>query len=159
MAWLWARGVRWHRAGILVGLGYSFLYAASLDVLLLNDSRYEVERWLSARVQPDEIDGFAGPEYYLPRLDDVAARRVRPTETVLERARPDYLVVNPDYAARFSPGTREGELFSNLAAGRSGYGLVLSYQSQPAPMLLDFDGVLGNMAKVNPLIEVYERAE
>ncbi len=158
LAWLWARGVRWHRAGILVGLGYSFLYAASLDVLLLNDSRYEVERWLSARVQADEIVGFAGPEYYLPRFDDFAARRVRPTETVLERARPHYLVVNAEYAARFEPGTREHELFSNLAGGRSGYGLALSYQSQPAPMLLDFDGVLGNMAKVNPLIDVYERA-
>jgi len=159
LASLWGRGVRWHRAGILVALGYSFLYAASVDVLLLNDSRYEVERWLSARVQPDDIVGFVGPEYYLPRLDDVPARRVRPTETALERARPDYLVVNPEYAARFEPGTREGELFSSLATGRSGYGLALRYQSQPAPMLLDFDGVLGNMAKVNPLIEVYERAD
>ena len=158
LAWLWARGVRWHRAGILVGLGYSFFYAASVDVLLLNDARYEVERWLSARVQSDQIVGFVGPEYYLPRLDEVSARRVRPTETVLVRARPDYLVVNPEYAARFEPGTREGELFSSLAGGRSGYGLALSYQSQPAPMLLDFDGVLGNMAKLNPLIEVYERA-
>ena len=86
-------------------------------------------------------------------------RRIRPIESVLERARPDYLVVNPDYATRFGPGTREGELFSKLAAGRAGYGLALSYQSQPAPTLLDFDGVLGNMAKVNPLIEVYEKAD
>ncbi len=157
LAWLWARGVLWHRTGILVALGVSFLYAASVNVLLLNDSRYHVERWLSARVRSDQIVGFIGPEYYLPRLDDVPARRIRPTESVLERARPDYLVVNPEYAARFEPGTREEELFSNLSAGRSGYGLALSYQSQPAPMLLDFDGVLGNMAKVNPLIEVYER--
>ena len=158
LAWLWVRGVRWHQTGILVALGVSFLYAASVDVLLLNDSRYQVERWLSARVRSDQIVGFIGPEYYLPRLDDVPARRVRPTASVLERARPDYLVVNPAYAARFEPGTREGELFSSLAAGRTGYGLALSYQSQPAPMLLDFDGVLGNMAKVNPLIKVYERA-
>ena len=160
LAWLWERGGRWYRAGILIGLGYSFLYAAAVNVALLNDSRYEVERWLSARVRSDsgEIVGFVGPEYYLPRLDGVPARRIRPTESVLERARPDYLVVNPDYAARFGPGTREGALFSKLAAGRAGYGLALSYQSQPAP-LLDFDGVAGNMAKLNPLIEVYEKAD
>ena len=159
LAWLWQRGVRWHRAGTVVALGYSFLYAASVNVLLINDSRYEVERWLSARVRSGEIVGFVGPEYYLPRLDGVSAQRIRPTESVLERARPDYLVVNADYAARFGPGTREGELFSKLAAGRAGYGLAISYQSQPALTLLDFDGVLGNMAKVNPLIEVYEKAD
>ena len=159
LAWIWKRGARWHRAGTLVALGYSFLYAASVNVLLLSDSRYEVEQWLQERVGDDEIVAFVGPEYYLPRLDGVSARRMRPTLSVLERSRPDYVVVNPDYASRFPPGTREEELFSGLAAGRAGYGLALSYQSQPRPMLLRFDGVLGNMAKVNPVIEVYERAE
>lgn len=158
LAWLWERGARWHRSGVVVALGYSLLYAASVDVLLLNDSRYHVEEWLITRVEPGDVVGFVGPEYYLPRLDRLPAQRIRPTETVLERAKPAYLVVNPEYAERFGPGTREGELFSNLSAGRSGYGLALSYQSRPSPMLLDFDGVLGNMAKANPVIDVYERA-
>jgi 4-amino-4-deoxy-L-arabinose transferase-like glycosyltransferase len=159
LARVWSRGVRWHRLGIVVALGYSFVYAASIDVLLLHDSRYEIERWLRTRVSEGDTVGFIGPEYYLPRLDGLPARRLRPTESVLERARPDYLVVNPEYSSRFAPGTREGALFASLAAGRAGYGLALSYRSQPEPMLLRFDGVLGNMAKANPLIEVYERAE
>ena len=48
---------------------------------------------------------------------------------------------------------------AKLAAGRAGYGLALQHQSQPKAMLLDFENILGNMAKVNPMIEVYERAE
>lgn len=159
LAWLWERRVRWYRAGVVAALVYSFAYAASVNVLLLNDSRYEVEHWLAEHAGPNEIVGFVGPEYYLPRLEGISSRRVRPTTSVLDRARPDYLVVNPEYASRFAPGTREGEFFAGLTSGRSGYGLALSYQAQPRWVLLDFDGVLGNLAKVNPRIEVYERAD
>lgn len=159
LAWLWELRNRWYRVGVVVALGYSFLYAASIDSLLLQDSRYEVERWLRSHTGADEIVGFVGPEYYLPRLDGLPAKRLRATQSVLDRSRPDYVVVNPEYASRFEPGTREEELFSNLAAGRAGYALALSYQSQPRWVLLSFDGVLGNIAKVNPRIEVYERAD
>jgi 4-amino-4-deoxy-L-arabinose transferase-like glycosyltransferase len=159
LARLWEHRLRWYRAGIVVALGYSFGYAASIDVLLLQDSRYEVERWLKAHAGADDIVGFVGPEYYLPRLDGLPARRIRATQSVLDRSRPDYLVVNPDYASRFGSDTREGELFTSLAAGRAGYGLALSYRSRPKWVLVSFDGVLGNIAKVNPLIEVYERAQ
>lgn len=159
LRWLWERGSGWYRAGVVVALVYSFAYAASIDVLLLNDSRYAVEQWLKEHADADEVVGFVGPEYYLPRLDGIPSRRVRPTASVLHRARPDYLVVNPDYASRFASGTREGELFESLASGRSGYGLVLSHQTETRWVLVNFDGVLGNLAKVNPRIEVYERAE
>ena len=159
LANVWSRGKVRYRAGIVAVLAYSFLYAASIDVLLLNDSRYTVEQWLEKRMKPGEVVGFMGPEYYLPRFDGLAAKRLRPTESVLERSRPDYLVINPEYAARFAPDTREGALFTKLSAGRAGYGLALQHQSLPKGTFLDFENILGNMAKVNPVIEVYERAE
>ncbi len=159
LATLWSLSKGWYRAGIVAVLAYSFLYAASVNILLLNDSRYTVEHWLEEHMKPGEVVGFMGPEYYLPRFDGLNAKRLRPTESVLERSRPDYLVINPEYAARFAPGTREGKLFTKLSAGRAGYGLALQHQSQPRAMLLDFENILGNIAKANPVIEVYERAE
>jgi len=153
---LWGSPKLWYRAGTVVGLAYSFFYAASVDVLLLNDSRYDVERWLARHVEPGEVVGFMGPEYYLPRLEGLEARRLRPTASVLERARPDYLVVNPEYFARFDPGSREGALASRLSSGRTGYALALRHQAHPRGMLLSFDGILANLAKINPVIEVYE---
>jgi len=158
LAALWTGRHRWYRAGVAAVLLYSSLYAASVDVLLLDDSRYTVEQWLSER-ESDAVIGFIGPEYYLPRLDAFPARRLRPTSSVIERSRPSYLVINPEYAARFPPESREGEFFGSLAAGRAGYGLAFRHQSAPSPMLLDFDGILGNMAKINPVIEVYQRAD
>jgi 4-amino-4-deoxy-L-arabinose transferase-like glycosyltransferase len=136
---------------------YSLARAVSLNALLLRDSRYDAERWLKVNVGPGEVVGYVGPEYYLPRLHELSAKRLRPTESVLEREKPDFLVLNPDFAERFEPGSREGELFSNLETGRTSYGLVYRQESKPV-FLLDFEGILDNMSKISPSIEVYQRA-
>ncbi|MGH9336946.1 MAG: ArnT family glycosyltransferase, partial [Vicinamibacteria bacterium] len=117
-AFLWSRGA-WARGAVVVALLYSFGRAASLDALLLQDSRYHAERWLFQHATGGEVVGYMGPEYYLPRLHPFRSRRLRPTETVLERERPAFLVVNREYASRFEPGSREHELFSRLFAGRT----------------------------------------
>jgi 4-amino-4-deoxy-L-arabinose transferase-like glycosyltransferase len=158
---LWARG--W--AGRLLAaaaLAYSLGRAVSMDLLLLSDTRYAAERWLEKNVSKGAVVGYMGPEYYLPRLHRLSAKRLRPTETVLAREKPDYLVLNPEYAARFPPGTREHDLFARLAAGRTRYGLVLSLaarEGSPSWSLLDFDGIFANNGKVSPPIEIYALAD
>ena len=103
-----------------------------------------------------------GPEYYLPRLHEFSSKRLRPTETVLERESPDFLVVNPEYGLRFQPGTREHDLFARLTAGRTRYALVFSLgprETNPSWSLLDFEGILANMSKISPPVAIYERAD
>jgi len=158
---LWNRGV-WTRAIVGAALLYSFGRAVSVDALLLEDTRYHAERWLRENVSSSEVVGYMGPEYYLPRLHELSSKRLRPTETVLEREGPDFLVVNPEYGSRFEPGTREQELFSRLTAGRTRYGLVFSLkprETNPPWSLLDFEGILANMSKISPPVEIYQRAE
>ncbi len=158
---LWSRGV-WARTLVGIALVYSLGRALSVDALLLEDTRYDAERWLRENVSPGEVVGFMGPEYYLPRLHEFSTKRLRPTETVLERESPDCLDVNPDYASRFEPGTRERELFSRLAAGRTRYGLVFSLAPREGNVwwsLVDFDGILANMSKISPPIEIYALAD
>jgi 4-amino-4-deoxy-L-arabinose transferase-like glycosyltransferase len=157
-AGLWRRGI-----GLRLVTALAFLYAlaraVSVDLLLLDDSRYHVEAWLRENVSEGEVVGYMGPEYYLPRLHALEAKRLRPTETVLERDAPDFLVLNPDFFTRFEPGTREGELFSKLNAGRTSYALVYRRPPNPGSFLLDFEGILANMGKISPPIDVYERAD
>ena len=136
------KAYRFKRALVAAVFLYSFLRAASVNLWMLNDSRYYVERWLAENVEAGAVVGYMGPEYYLPRLFDYNKRRLRPTDTVLARQSPDYLVLNPDYFSRFEPGTRAEQLFSDLRAGRTGYGLALRHQSKTKWMLLDFEGVL-----------------
>jgi 4-amino-4-deoxy-L-arabinose transferase-like glycosyltransferase len=156
LARLWPRAAAF-RALAAFALLYSLARAVSVNALLLRDSRYDAERWLEANAKPGEVVGYVAPEYYLPRLHELSAKRLRPTATVLERERPDFLVLNPDFAERFEPGSREDELFSNLERGRTSYALVYRQKSKASP-LLDFEGILDNMSKISPSIEVYQRA-
>jgi len=154
---LWSRGLS-YRTLVVSALLYSLGRAVSVDALLLHDTRYAAERWLRENVPSGKVVGYMGPEYYLPRLHEFSTRRLRPTMTVLEREDPDFLVVNPEYGSRFDTGTREYELSSRLAAGRTDYGLVFSLavrEGNPRWSLLDFDGVLANMSKVSPPLEIY----
>lgn len=158
---LWCGGF-FGRALVATALAYSLGRAISTDALLLTDTRYAAERWLSENVSAGEIVGYLGPEYYLPRLHELEAKRLRPTLTVLEREKPDFLVVNPEYGARFEPGSHEHELFSKLSSGRTAYGLAFSLaarEGNPRWSLLDFDGLLANMAKIAPPIEIYSLAD
>jgi hypothetical protein len=144
---------------VAVVFSYSVLYAASVDILMLNDSRYTVEEWLADNVKAAAAVGYMGPEYYLPRLHPYETSRLRPTESVLHRSRPDYLVINTDFFQRFVPGEREWELFHRLQGGRTGYALVYRYRWPPKGVLINLDGILSNLEKINPPIEVYQRVE
>ena len=155
LACIWDKRGKLNRAFVTLVLTYSVLRAVSVDVLLLKDSRYAIEQWLLQNA--NGTIGFVGPEYYLPRLDRLNSRRLRPTITTLDRNKPDFLVINPQYLSRFSLGTRENDFLTLLRSGYTDYALVMRHQSQPSLMFLDFDQIQGNMAKVNPLIEVYQR--
>ncbi|HSF20073.1 MAG TPA: glycosyltransferase family 39 protein [Vicinamibacteria bacterium] len=155
---VWRRSTR-YRIGAAAVFAFALARAASVDALLLQDSRYSAEAWLRQQVKPDDVVGYVGPEYYLPRLHPFRAKRLRPTLSVLSRSSPDYLVVNADFAERFDTGSRERELFEDLSAGRAGYALVFEHQTEPRWVLLDFDGILANLGKLNPLIRVYQRAD
>ena len=42
------------------------LYAATVDLVMLRDSRYTVEQWLRGHVRPGDVVGFVFPEQYYP---------------------------------------------------------------------------------------------
>ena len=50
---------------------YTLLYAGTVDVLMMRDSRYDVERWMARARRPRAtLVGVSGLHEYLPRLDD-----------------------------------------------------------------------------------------
>jgi hypothetical protein len=144
---------------------HSLLYAASVDCLLTHDSRYAVERWLARNVPPGALVAVVGPLEYLPRLDGLRWRRLGPSVARLVQVRPDYVLVNADYAARADPDTGERELYDALFAGRFGYRLALRERTPPGWSLIDTaalgregpDRIFSNLDKVDPEICVFLR--
>ncbi len=155
-------------AGVVVAaFAYAFLYAATVDVMMLNDSRYAVERWLRAHASSQDQIGVVFPVTVLPRLGDFNSVDIS-TPDNLVRWRPAYFVLNADYAAAVEPDTPLGRFVQQLQREDAGYRLALRYRSpSPWPWLPsphpDLAGprldapVLSVLRFINPTMEVYAR--
>jgi PA14 domain/Dolichyl-phosphate-mannose-protein mannosyltransferase len=156
------------RAGLVAGVfAYTLLYAATVDVLMMRDSRYTVERWLHVHVHGDDLVGAAFPAVVRPRLDDFDWVELR-TADDLKRWSPGYFVLNADYARAVPADTPTGRMVAGLQSQTLGYRLAFRYRS-PAPWRWlpsphrDLVGprlempVASILRDVNPTIEVYQR--
>lgn len=102
----------------LAGLAATALWrCAGLDAAMLNDPRYDAERWMAAHVQPGDAVEAYGRNAFLPRLpqaahltriDTIALKRRNPlpgvTESIapfaqIEERKPRFLIV-PDFWAQ-----------------------------------------------------------
>jgi hypothetical protein len=166
--WLFSRSFHTLRvAGAGALLAYSFLYAATVDVLMLNDSRYTVERWLQSHAQPGIPIAVSSFPTYMPRLQRYEAKDVY-DPAVLDQMKPAYFIVNADYTLTEPATSGLGRILSSLRDGTRPYKLVMRYRSPcPWPWLPgghpDLIGprrdpfIVSFLRNINPLIEVYER--
>jgi hypothetical protein len=109
----------------------TLLYAVTVDVVMLRDSRYTVEQWLTAHVKPTESLGWVFPEQYYPRIRRF--NRVELTSVpALRQEAPDYFVLNEDYGRAEPVDSEIGRMIAGLQNGQLGYTAVLRFR-QPAP--------------------------
>jgi hypothetical protein len=146
----------------------SALYAATVDVVMLRDSRYTVEQWLADHVTPSDVVGYVFPQQYYPRIE-----RFNNTEITsilqLQHDQPSYYILNADYARAEPTGTEIGQLVAGLQNGQLGYSLVFQYRRPPpwpwlpgAPRDLVGDRnerpVTSVLRQINPWYEVFRKS-
>lgn len=149
-------GLRVSFVGVL--FAYTFSYCLSVDLLMVNDSRYFAEEWIKENIDPDSPVGIVGPRRYLPRMPGLQVTRMQVTEEDFDRKRPDYFIMTDRF--------RRGELIRRAPDStylttedlmRLGYRLALQYQYQPRWKLLSYEGIDTNLNKINPVIEIFKR--
>ena len=161
------RGRTWRIAGASAVFTYSILYAATVDLVMIRDSRYSVERWLAAHVGRHDLVGWVFPLQYYPRLEAFENSEVTSLEQ-LQLDRPIYYVLNADYARAEPPDTSIGRLIAGLQGGNVGYDLVFRFrQPSPWPWLpgahRDLVGphtetvITSSLRHINPSYEVFKR--
>lgn len=165
--WTAAEGTsrRWKLALVTVALLYAASRGIALDVLMLRDARYDVERRLREIVLPHQHVAATGSSLYLPRPGMWPTRRMEADLEALHRTRPDFLVRNAAYARRFPPGSPAGRFHDALESGRAGYRLGGRYRTAIpfSPLALEGrfrevrEDEFSNLTKVNPAIEIYVR--
>jgi fibro-slime domain-containing protein len=157
----------WRLALVGAALGYTFLYAAAVDVLMIRDSRYTVERWLRDHVGHNHLVGTMFPLYVLPRLGDFQWMDIGTIDELRVEAPADF-ILNADYARAVPADKPLGQLIAGLQHETLGYRLVFRYRSPapwpwlPAPHA-DLVGprletrVYSILRDINPTIEIYGR--
>jgi hypothetical protein len=158
-------GRSWRRVGVAVVLLYSLFHGALVDVMVVNDSRYYVERWLR---QPEHLTGavgMAGFDIYLPRFDGVRSFELdRSWPQVLELT-PRFIVINQQFSCRATAGSQEAAFYTSLRDPAGGYRQAVAYRYAPpwppvaSARLWQDECPPGNtnLVAVNPEIQVYER--
>lgn len=166
--WLSSGGGRpWRAAAAGSMFAVSLLYAATVDLVMLRDSRYAVEQWLAPRVGPGDMVGFVFPLQYYPRLERFNSAEITSIGG-LQDARPAYYVLNADYARAEPPGSEIGRLIAGLQNGQLGYRLVFR-DRRPAPPVWQTFGprdlvgdrnerpITSVLRHINPWYEVFKR--
>ncbi len=148
----------------IIGL-YSAGYAFSIDRLMVNDSRYYVERWIKQHLSPQASFILADQPLFLPRDWEwnceqcVYTSRMISIEGV-KQENPEYLIINTDLQLKMNR-----QFYDELHQESSPYTQILDYRSSPQYLLIDRTDlykngervITSNLDKVNPEIEIFQR--
>ena len=150
-------------AGVLI---YAVARPLALDVMMLNDPRYEAERWLREHVAPTQRVMAIGHDALLPRASMAPWRPARLNPELLGVTRPKFLVVNVGFAMRAEEGSAARQTFALLEAGATDYQRAARFRGRVIPPLSwerrfrqIEDDAFTNLTKVNPTIDVYVRRD
>jgi len=148
------------QAAVILIFLYSFFYASSIDVAMLRDSRYATERWIKANIQPNALIGVACYVQYSPRLRGFLWKEIpRSLAEFNSSPKPDYLIVNREYAQRFKEGTKPFLFFSDFYRQKERYQLVFDYKTPLPWLLLNDHFIMTQINVINPEIQVYKKVK
>jgi hypothetical protein len=157
----------WRAAAAGAVFACTMLYAGMVDVIMLRDSRFTVERWLAAHVGAGDTIGYVFPLQYYPRIERYNTAVLR-TIGELQEVGPAYYVLNADYARAEPSDSETGKLIAGLHNGNLDYGLVFRYREPVlwrwlpgAPRDLVGDRterpITSVLRQINPWYEVFKK--
>ena len=141
--------------------------AASVDYLMIRDSRYAAEVWLNSTVPAGASVATLVPNEYLPHLERFRRVTVRPGITETLAAPPDFIVLNLEQMARDFDDLVRREWFEWLEGGRGLYRRLFQAKTPAGwwPLGWDrrftdaLDDPFTNLDKINPTIAIYGRQD
>jgi hypothetical protein len=137
----------------------SALYSLSVDILMVADSRYGVERWMAQNIPAEAVVGLAGPGEYAPRQNSFHWVSIPLSLPEFEKGpKPDYVVFATAYSEAFPEGTPERAFFAGFASGGDRFKLVLRSKTALPWLFVRYRNTGTNVDAINPEIQVYKRS-
>lgn len=152
---------RWRKAACVAGGAFVVWWGASIDVMMILDSRYATTRWIATHRMHGRV-GLVGFPPYLPYIPGGVRLMGGPNEFEGEH-RPTYVVVNAELLRRGSLPPVERAWQRWLDGGQSGYVVAARFKTLPRLSLLSYTDVFRNgvedpetnLDKVGPEMVVY----
>ncbi len=145
-------------AVLVVLFAYTFLYAFSVDILMVKDSRYHIEKWMKANIPKEAMVGVAGLIEYVPRMESFRWTALKPSLEAFEKIkRPDYLLFNVDYGRSFAEKTPGHLFFLQFYRHNPDYKLAFQYKTPLPWLLLKSRGIMTNINTINPEIRIFQK--
>jgi hypothetical protein len=137
---------------------YSFCYSLSVDILMIADSRYSIERWMKNNIPPEATIGLAGPAEDNPRLKGFQWSYLPLSLPAFQKnQRPDFVIFASEYGRSFPKDSPENQFFSKFSTAGEKYELVLRYKTELPWLVIKYSNFLTNMDDVNPEIQIHGR--
>lgn len=161
-----------------VVLVYSGLRAASVDALMLADSKYEARRWMEANLPPSAKLAAIGLPHYLPDTSGYQSTRLwSPSVERIREIAPDHIVVSSGSGfaseniesrefllrefgfAIESPSARRDtrQFFRSLLSGELGFSERFVHRGTPWLNILRPNGAVTALDRINPEVRIYSR--
>ena len=145
--------------------GYMFAHAFSVDLIMVNDSRYIAETKMDSMIPSTSKVLGIGLNKYLPRTeyrkfemytsgsDELSPKEIKKIDSGYY----DYIVTTSafDVIQRFNESSETYKVVKKLIDGNTNYNLLFQEHFQAKWNLLDLKGVSSNINKINPAIAVY----
>ena len=147
---------------ILAIFTYSLVYTASVDMMMIADSRYKALEWLETNLNQEDLVSGVGRTNYLPPLNSFKTNHLgrKPSVELVSEIEPTYIVASSIFGEEIFQEETEGHVFfTALHGGGLGYKLVFQYQGRPLYSLLNRQGVFTNLDKINPEIQIFHKEQ
>ena len=144
---------------------YMFAHAFSVDLIMVNDSRYIAETKMDSMIPASAKVLGIGINKYLPRTenrkfelltsggDELSAQEIKKINSGYY----DYIVTTSAFnvSQRFDESSGTYQVVKKIIDGNADYPLLFKQQFQPKFHFLELEGVSSNINKINPEITVY----
>ncbi len=138
---------------------YSALYAFSLDLLMLKDSRYAAEEWIKKNIPADASVGLAVLPVYGPRTPGFHVLKIYNPFVDLTRlpSQPEYLILTAEWSRRFLPPAEMKSRLRQDYLEKAGYKIVFRYRTPLSWLPLSNRKVIEQINTINPEVLILKK--
>lgn len=142
-------------------LAYSFLYASSINVLMVKDSRYAAEKWIRKNIPSSAILGLGVWNVYGPRI--FGYRYVKMESPFMDLntlpTKPDYVILTKEFSQRYLPNSGGTEIFRRFYLEKHRYRVVYRYKTPLDGLPLSNRDVQELINVINPEILILKKRD